>query len=132
MADVISHIMKCKGFQTFAYIDDFILVNSKLKAQQAFDTLTGLWQELGLPMNADKGTQPSHSLMCLGICIDIEKNTLSLDNEKIEAIYDHCVKTICRNTISRRQLQFLLGNLLYLHKCVRPAHAFFDSILATF
>ena len=33
LADVIMHIMKCKGFQTFAYIDDFILVNSKPKAQ---------------------------------------------------------------------------------------------------
>ena len=75
---------------------------------------------------------PTRSLTCLGICIDIEKNTLSIDNGKIEAIYEHCVNTIHRKTISRRQLQSLLGKLLYLHKCVRPAHAFVNRILATF
>ena len=33
LADGITYIMKRKGFQTFAYIDDFILVNSKPKPQ---------------------------------------------------------------------------------------------------
>ena len=132
VADVITHIMKHKGFQTFAYIDDFMFVNSKPKAQQAFDTLTDLLQELGLPMNADKRTPPTRSLTCLGICIDIENNTLSIDSEKIEAIYEHCVNIIHRKTISRRQLQSLLGKLLYLHKCVKPARAFVNRILATF
>ena len=33
IARAIMHIIRCKGFQTFAYIDDFILINSKHKAQ---------------------------------------------------------------------------------------------------
>ena len=83
-------------------------------------------------MNADKRTPPTRSLTCLGICIDIEKSTLSIDNGKVEAIYEHCVNTINRKTISRRQLQSLLGKCLYLHKCMRPARAFVNRILATF
>ena len=124
--------MKRKSIQTFAYIDDFILVNSKPKTQQAFDTLTDLLRELGLPMNADKRAPPTRSLTCLGVCIDIGKNTLSIDNQKIEAIYEHCVNTTHRKTISRRQLQSLSGKLLYLHNCVRPARAFANRILAIF
>ena len=119
--------MKCKGFKTFAYIDDFILMNPKSKAQQAFDTLTDLLQELGLPMNSDKTTPP-----CLGICIDLDTNTLNIDAENIGTIYDQCMKSLCKTTISKKHLQSLLGKLLYLHKCVKPARIFVNCILATF
>ena len=54
IADIITHIMKQKGFQVFAYIADFILVNNKHKARKPFDTLYNLFTELGLPMNEDK------------------------------------------------------------------------------
>ena len=131
VADVITHIMKRKGFKSFAYIDDFILVNPKPKAKKAFDTLTDLLQELGLPMNDDKRTPPTRALTCLGIHIDLNKNTLSIDRDKIEAIYDQCTRTLQRKTISKKQLQSLLGKLLYLHKCVKPARMFVNRILAT-
>ena len=132
VADVITHIMKRKGFKIFAYIDDFILINHKSKAKQAFDTLTDLLQELGLPMNNDKRTPPTRTLICLGICINLDTNTLSIDAEKIRAIYDQCINTLSRNSISRKHLQSLLGKLLYLHKCVKPARIFVSRILATF
>ena len=121
MAEVIPHIIKCKGFKTFAHIDDFILLNPNPKAQQAFDTLTDLLQELGLPMNDDKRSPPTRALTCLGIHIDSNINTLSIDKDKVEAIYDQCSRTLQRKAISKKQLQSLLGNLLYLHNCVKPA-----------
>ena len=117
--------MKRKGFKTFAYIDDFILINHKSKAKEAFDTLTDLLQELGLPMNDDKRTPPTRTLTCLGICINLDTNTLSIDAEKIGAIYDHCINTLTKTTISKKHLQSLLGKLLYLH-------IFVNRILATF
>ena len=123
--------MKRKGFKTFAYIDDFILVNPKAKAQQAFDTLTDLLQELGLLMNNDKRSPPTRALTCLGIRIDLNTNTLSIDKGQVEAIYDQCMKTLQRNTISKKQLQSLLGKLLCLHKCVKPVCIFVNRILAT-
>ena len=64
IANVITHIMKCKGFlQVFAYIDDFVLVNRKHKAREAFDTLHDLLGELGLPMNEDKTVPPMKAHM---------------------------------------------------------------------
>ena len=85
------HIMKCKGFKTFAYIDDFILINPKAKAQQAFDTLTDLLQELGLPMNNDKRSSSTRALTCLGICIDLNTHTMSIDKGKVEATCNQCM-----------------------------------------
>ena len=63
-------------------------------------------------MNNAKRSPPTRALACLGIHIDLNTNTLSIDKGKIEAIYDQCTKTVQRNTISKKQLQSLLGKLL--------------------
>ena len=129
VADVIRYIMNQKGFQVFAYIDDFILVNPKHKAREAFDTLYNLLTELGLPMNEDKTVPPSSKLTYLGINIDIPNNTLSIDSDKVQAIHDVCANMITKKFITERQMQSLLGKLLYLHKCVKPARIFVNCIL---
>ena len=113
--------MKRKAFKTFAYIDNFFLVNPTSKAQQSFDTLTDLLQELGLPMNNDKGSPPTRTLTCLGRFYMHRSRKQHSDREKIEAIYDQCAKILPIRTISKKQLQSLLGKLLYLQKCVQPA-----------
>ena len=42
------------------------------------------------------------------------------------------VKNISKKIHLKKQLQSLLGKLLYIHKCVNPAHTFVNQILATF
>ena len=92
IADAITYIMGRHGFQTFAYIDDFVIVTEKNVANQAFHTLYNIFQELGLPMNEDKRMPPTHKLTCLGITIDLHNNTLSIDPVKLEAIYEDCIE----------------------------------------
>ena len=124
--------MERHGFKAFAYIDDFVLVTKKNKAQRAFDTLSNLFEELGLPMNEDKRTPPTAKLTCLGISIDIHDNTLSIDPLKLEAIHGECIRVYSKGFISKRTLQSLLCKLLYLHKCVKPARTFLNRILTIF
>ena len=83
-------------------------------------------------MNEDKTVPPYSKLTCSGIHIDIPNNTLSIDTEKVQAIYDVCANIITKSHISKRQMQSLLGKLLYLHKCVKPARTFVNRILMTF
>ena len=80
-------------------------------------------------MNEEKRTPPTHKLTCLGITIDLHNNTLSIDPVKLEAIYEDCIKVHTKKSISKRALQSLLGKLLYLHKCVKPARIFVNRIL---
>ena len=45
------------------------------------------------------------------------------------------IKTLCKNwahkiTATKRQLQSLLGKLLYIHRCVRPSRLFVNRMLA--
>ena len=37
---------------------------------------------------------------------------------------------LTKKTCTKRQLQSLLGLLLYIHKCAKPAHAFLNRMLA--
>ena len=83
-------------------------------------------------MNEDKRTPPTHKFTCLGITIDLHENTLSIDPLKLEGIYMDCIKAFDKKFISKRALQSLLGKLLYLHKCVKPARTFVNRILTVF
>ena len=85
-----THIMSTKKHQIFAYIDDYIIADSKKDTERDFHDLTALVTELGLPMNPDKQTPPTKRLSCLGIHIDIAGNTLSIDSQKLQQIYKEC------------------------------------------
>ena len=72
-----------------AYVNDYIVISPKATAQQHFDTLVSISQ-LGLPSNTEKQIPPCRALTCLGIMIDIDANTLSIDPEKLNSIHTEC------------------------------------------
>ena len=57
-SDAVAYIMKQKGFEIHCYIDDYIAVVPKEKADIAFATLCETLNELGLPINESKLTPP--------------------------------------------------------------------------
>ena len=60
--------------------------------------------------------------------IDAEQSTISFPPEKlseIQTVHEWLTKTTC----TKRQLQSILGQLLYIHKCVRPARLFLSRML---
>ena len=110
----------------------YIAVLPSTKADHVFQRLCALLDELGLPINYEKLTPPTKKLSCLGIDIDIDNNTMSIAEDKLKEIYAECIKVSTKTVISKRHYQSLLGKLLYIHKCVRPARVFVNRILATF
>ena len=107
-------------------------VSTKDDTMHHFHKLTNLFDELGLPMNKDKCCPPSRILTCLGITMDLDNNSLSTETTKQEDIYSESLQVRPKSTISRRQFQSLLGKLIYLHKCIKPARIFINIILAVF
>ena len=120
------------GHTMFAYIDDYIIVSSKEEADRAFKQLSELLDELGLPMNPDKRVSPTKALTCLGINIDIARNVLSIDSNKLQAIYDESCRVRHKKKLNKKGMQSLLGKLIYIHKCVKPARSFINRILHLF
>ena len=117
----LSYHERNKNHKIFAYIDDYIIVGSKLTTNQALKDLSALLTKLGLPINPEKKTPPSRDLICLGICFNIADNTLSIISGKLQKIYRDCVHVSNKTSLGKKGMQSLLGKLLYLHKCELPA-----------
>ena len=132
LSDAVAYIMSKEGVTLRCDIDDYIAVVPKHKANHAFGRLCEVLNELGLPINRDKLTPPTKRLTCLGIGFDIENNIMSISKDKLEAIYAECTKVSTKTSLSKRKYQSLLGKLLYIQKCVKPARVFINRLLANF
>ena len=72
---------------------------------------------------------PSTIVTCLGIQIDTVKRTLSIPEGKLQEITNLCKNWVSKTYCSKKDLQSLLGSLLYITKCVAPARAFLNRML---
>ena len=130
VTDSIRFIMRKHGFHDlFNYVDDIIQCDTPSKIHPAFQFLVDLLHQLGLTLNSKKLVSPTTSMVCLGILIDTEARTMSVPPEKLENIVKMCDEWQNKKFCSKRELQSLLGSLLYVSKCVRPARAFLNRML---
>ena len=129
VTDSITHLMNNSGYWTCAYLDDIVGVSPPSNASSAFLSLNNLITSLGLPINDDKVSEPVHNLTCLGINIDVKTGTLTIPADKIEGVRRLCDNWATRKYATRNSLQKLVGHLIYINKCVRPARLFVNRIL---
>ena len=111
------------------YVDDFFGVGTPRDARDAYDALYVVLQKLGLTISAKKLVPPGTKAVCLGVAFDTEKGEISIPEEKMAKIVEMVEEWQAKKSCSRRQLQSLLGHLLYLHKCVKPARFFVNRML---
>ena len=67
--------------------------------------------------------------MCLGIEVDTVNSTLSIPQQKLTEILTVCQQWENKTQYTRRDLQSLLGSLLYIAKCVRYSRNFLNRML---
>jgi hypothetical protein len=112
------------------YIDDLIGIAPVHDADRAFNLTLHVLREIGLVIANDKMVAPCIECTCLGIIINTEKQNLCIPTDKLQAVINMCHKYTNCKKISKVQIQSLLGNLIYIHKAVRPAHLFVNRIIA--
>ena len=83
LSDTVAYIMNQKGY---CYINDYVVVLPKSRADRAFNDLCELLIELGLPTSIEE-KPPCTSLTCLGIDVNIDTNTIRIAKEKIDASF---------------------------------------------
>ena len=128
--DAIRHIMASNGFHTFFnYIDDLIYIGLPSEIQTSFQFLINLLQHLGLHISTKKLVPPATSVVCLGILIDSVNKTVSIPPDKLSQINAMCRDWNDKTYCSKKDLQSLLGSLLYITKCVKSARYFFNRVL---
>ena len=130
-SDAIRFTMQQHGFpHLFNYIDDLIYTGLPSNIHNSFQFLSKLLQELGLDISHKKLVPPHTSVTCLGIQIDTVHRTLSIPQKKLQDIISLCKSWLTKIYCSKKSLQSLLGSLLYISKCVKPARIFLNRMLA--
>ena len=130
VADVIVSILSEKGIRCYMYLDDiFIIADSHEQAWAHYQDARALLHELGLPEALDKAQPPSHQVKWLGIEIDAKKGILSVPKEKLDDAIGMVNKYLHRRAVTRKQLQSILGKLLHIAKCIKPARLFVARLL---
>ena len=99
-------------------------------ARRSYDALLDIMKQLGLTISEKKLVEPTTRAVCLGILVDTV-HTVAIPPEKLDVIRAMVKEWQGRKFCTKRQLQSLLGTLLYVHKCVKPARFFLNRMLET-
>ena len=129
LSDAVRYMMRQKGYAMIDYIDDYVGIGVPSIAWKSYDALTDLMHQLGLTISEKKLVPPVTQVTCLGVLIDTVKGTIAIPPEKLEQINEAVSHWLTKDMASRRQLQSILGLLLYVHKCVKPARIFLNRML---
>ena len=123
--------MAQEGHFILDYIDDYLIFGNEADCKKAFDILTILLHELGLTVSVQKNVLPSQQVVCLGVLIDTNLFTMSVPSDKLQEIISLLDTWSHKHKCFKRELQSLLGSLLYISKCVRYARFFLNRLLDT-
>ena len=80
-------------------------------------------------MSEKKLVSPTTQATCLGVNINTIAGTISIPPEKLDQITNTVKLWLTKMRCTKKELQSLLGQLLYVHKCVRPARIFLNRML---
>ena len=112
------------------YLDDFLIIGETKEAcQAAFDALLNLLQNLGFRINWKKVVYPTQRLVFLGVLLDTVQCSMSLPEDKLEALRSYLLEFSLRCRASKRQLQVLAGKLNWACRVVYGARTFLRRIL---
>ena len=129
-SDAIRYIMAEHGYPLlFNYIDDLIYTGLPSQMDASFNFLKNLLVKLGLDISPKKLVPPSTSVTCLGILINSIQKTISIPPEKLAEITQLCIQWSTKTYCGKRDLQSLLGSLLYVSKCVKHSRFFLNRML---
>ena len=90
-ADFIRYILAKQGILVFNYIDDIYICCHVDKAEEAFQGLTNVISAIGLPMNPQKVFSPTTSLTIMGIVVDTNNASFSIEYKTLKDIYVICL-----------------------------------------
>ena len=131
LSQSVKRMMQRMGYNNIVcYLDDFFIAEDSFeKCQEVQQVLILLLGNLGFYVSWNKVLGPCKKLTFLGIVIDTENCSLSLDAEKLEKLKYKLEKFRLRKRAKKRQLQSLVGILNWACQAVRGGRFFLRRIL---
>ena len=115
------------------YMDDFLICGKADTNQCAnhMSAMTALCSELGVPLAVEKTVGPTTRTVFLGIEIDTVSQTLSIPSNKYTRLVDMIDLWLIKTTCSRKEVQSLVGTLMFASKCVPSGRLFTRRLTAS-
>ena len=124
LSDFLRYLHSKNGYYLMSYVDDLLGAEIPSKAHASYESLYKLLQDLRIPVSKSKLCPPSTKITCLGIEINSVQATLSVPDHKLREILQNCKDFIKNKTFTKKQLQSLIGSLMFIHKVVKSARFF--------
>ena len=112
-------------------LDDFLSIASPdSNGQHNMTLLKQLFGTLNIPIHPDKTVGPTTKLTFLGIDLDSILMQASLPPEKVDRIRDIIEMFLNRKTVTKRELQSLLGHFNYASRVIVQGRSFVSYLLS--
>ena len=99
------------------------------RAADSFTQLSSLFQDLGLDESIKKAEGPSNQMVYLGVMFDSNAMEMRVPPDKLTEVKAEIKLWTRKTTITKRNLQSLLGKLFWVAKVVKFARAFMGRLL---
>ena len=131
LTQAVTRMIARRGFRTIlAYLDDFLIFgDSKHECELAYSELILLLGELGFSINWEKAVAPTQRLTFLGIEIDTVLRQLILPESKLCELRALLGETLTKRSITKRDLQSLVGKLNFAARVIFGGRTFLRRII---
>lgn len=118
------------GITAIVYIDDFLVIEKTFeKCMFALQVLVKTLRQLGFCINWNKVEGPCQQLTFLGVRIDTCALTLSLPQDKLEALHELLMTFQSKKRASKRQLESLIGKLNWACQVIQGGRTFLRRVI---
>ena len=128
--EAVSSIVKQEsGADTEPYIDDTAGASVPDLAQEHYQALLDLMEELGLDGAPHKSVSPTTCLLWIGVWFDSVRMSMSIDRARVAEALDLCYHFLLANEVLYRHMQTFLGRIFHVIKCAPHARRFTSRLL---
>ncbi len=125
----VAHVVEARGFKIINYLDDFAGAQVAGVAHDAFKCLGNVLDELGLQESEQKAVAPATVIEFLGVEFNTVTLEMKITPERIAEILDLVETWLNKKTTRRKDLESLLGKLLFVSRVVPPGRLFVARLL---
>ena len=125
----LQHLMELQGIRVWPYLVG--LAPDLNTARKHLASLRQTMNQLGLEEAHHKATEPTQSLVWIGILFDLPTMTMSIPPQKIEQTLQQVQFWLSRTHIPVSKLQTLIGQLAHIVKCCPAGRTFMARLYDT-
>jgi hypothetical protein len=127
--NAIMHMYRNMGYIGVNYIYDIGTAETVNKAEEGYDNLKNLLNNLDFEIAEQMCCSPSTSMIFLGKQFDSVNMSISIPADKLTEIRQIIEKLLLKKTITRKKLESIIGTLSHIADCIRSARLFISRLL---